>query len=92
MELMEQCKERRVAILLFNCYNEYKGRRERKKEMESAKEKGKVENRTIEQLLKDLREEKGWTYLQVVEKLQELGLSMDDKKVKKWEIGLEYPL
>lgn len=59
--------------------------------MESAKEKGKVENRTIEQLLKDLREEKGWTYLQVVEKLQELGLSMDDKKVKKWEIGLEYP-
>lgn len=59
--------------------------------MEQAKEEWKVETRTIEQLLKDLREEKEWTYFHVVEKLQDLGLSVDDKKVKKWELGLEYP-
>ena len=59
--------------------------------MEEAKEKIKVEKRTLEQLLKDLKEEKNWTYLHVVEHLQKLGLTVDEKRVKKWEIGLEYP-
>lgn len=51
----------------------------------------KIEERTLEQLLKDLREEKHWTYMHIVEELNKLGLQVDDKKVKKWEIGLEYP-
>lgn len=59
--------------------------------MEKAKEELKVEERTLEQLLKDLREEKHWTYLHIVEELNKLGLVVDEKKVKKWEIGLEYP-
>ncbi|MCI8383943.1 MAG: hypothetical protein HFJ33_03635 [Clostridia bacterium] len=59
--------------------------------MEETKEELKVEKRTLEQLLKDLREEKHWTYLHIVEELYKLGLSVDEKKVKKWEIGLEYP-
>lgn len=59
--------------------------------MENTKEKIEVEKRTLEQLLKDLREEKNWTYLHIVEELQKIGLTVDEKKVKKWEIGLEYP-
>ncbi len=59
--------------------------------MKNAKEELKVEKRTLEQLLKDLREEKNWTYIHIVEELQKLGLTVDEKKVKKWEIGLEYP-
>ncbi len=59
--------------------------------MEESKEELKVETRTIEQLLKDLREQKQWTYLHVVEELNKLGLVVDEKKIKKWEIGLEYP-
>lgn len=59
--------------------------------MEETKEELKIETRTLEQLLKDLREEKNWTYLHVVEELHNLGLVVEEKKVKKWEIGLEYP-
>lgn len=59
--------------------------------MENTKEELQVEKRTLEQLLKDLREEKNWTYLHIVEELQKLGLTVDEKKVKRWEIGLEYP-
>lgn len=59
--------------------------------MEGAKEEIKVEERTLEQLLKDLREEKQWTYMHIVEELNKIGLMVDEKKVKKWEIGLEYP-
>lgn len=59
--------------------------------MENTKDKLEAEKRTLEQLLKDLREEKNWTYLHIVEELQKLGLTVDEKKVKKWEIGLEYP-
>lgn len=59
--------------------------------MENTKEELEVEKRTLEQLLKDLREEKNWTYLHIVEELQKIGLTVDEKKVKKWEIGLEYP-
>ncbi|MCI8759583.1 MAG: helix-turn-helix transcriptional regulator [Clostridia bacterium] len=50
-----------------------------------------VETRTLEQLLKDLREEKKWTYVHIVEELNKLGLVVDEKTVKKWEVGLEYP-
>lgn len=59
--------------------------------MDEAKEEIKVEERTLEQLLKDLREEKQWTYMHIVEELNKIGLTVDEKKVKKWEIGLEYP-
>ncbi len=59
--------------------------------MEKAKEKLEIETRTLEQLLKDLREEKQWTYMHIVEKLNKIGLIVDEKKVKKWEIGLKYP-
>lgn len=54
-------------------------------------EEAKVETRTLEQLLKNLREEKNWTYLHVVEELNRIGLVVSEKQVKKWEIGLEYP-
>ncbi len=57
--------------------------------MEKTKED--LEERTLEQLLKDLREEKKWTYLHIVEELNKIGLVVDEKKVKKWEIGLQYP-
>ena len=59
--------------------------------MEEAKEEIEVETRTLEQLLKNLREEKNWTYLHVVEELNRIGLVVSEKQVKKWEIGLEYP-
>lgn len=61
------------------------------KKKRKAKEKMEVETRTLEQLLKDLREEKNWTYLHIVEELNKLGLVVEEKQVKKWEIGLEYP-
>lgn len=59
--------------------------------MEKTKGKMEIETRTLEQLLKDLREEKNWTYLHIIEELNKLGLVVDEKRVKKWEIGLEYP-
>lgn len=59
--------------------------------MNGSKEEIKVEERTLEQLLKDLREEKQWTYMHVVQELNQIGLIVDEKKMKKWEIGLEYP-
>lgn len=51
----------------------------------------KVEKRTIEDLLKDLREEKEWTYLHIVEELNKIQYKTNEKQVKKWEIGIEYP-
>ncbi len=59
--------------------------------MEEKREELEIETRTIEELLKDLREEKQWTYMHIVEELNKIGLIVDEKKVKKWEIGLEYP-
>ena len=46
---------------------------------------------TIEQLLINLREQKKWSYLEVMEKLNEKGIILKEKDVKKWEWGLEYP-
>ena len=59
--------------------------------MEKAKEKLEIETRTLEQLLKDLREEKQWTYMHIVEELNKIGLIDDEKKVKKLEKGLKKP-
>lgn len=50
-----------------------------------------VEKRTIEELLSDLRKEKNWTHLDVIQELSKLNVIVDEKKIKKWEIGLEYP-
>ena len=54
-------------------------------------EKLEIEKRTLEQLFKDLREDRNWTYINIVEELNKLGVIVDEKLVKKWEIGLEYP-
>ena len=51
----------------------------------------KIENRTIEELLKKLREEKNWTYLNLIDELYKIGFTVNEKTIKKWEIGLEYP-
>ena len=61
--------------------------------MEDNKEKEifEIEKRTLEVLLKDLRESKNWTFIHIVEELNKMGIIVDDKLVKKWEIGLEYP-
>lgn len=59
---------------------------------DSKKQEIEIENRTLEKLLKDLREERGLTYIDIVEKLSNMGIKvLDEKKVKKWELGLEYP-
>lgn len=50
-----------------------------------------IETRTIEQLLKDLRVAKDWSYWDLVEELSEKKIMVDEKIVKKWEYGLEYP-
>lgn len=50
-----------------------------------------IETRTLEGVLKELREEKEWTYIQVVEELSKMGYFTDEKQIKKWEIGIEYP-
>lgn len=59
--------------------------------MEDKKEEANAEKRTIEELLFELRDEKQWTYIHIVEKLQKLGVQTTEKQIKKWEIGLEYP-
>ena len=50
-----------------------------------------VEKRTIEQLLKDLREQRDWSYWNVVEELTRQGIILNETTIKKWEYGLEYP-
>lgn len=63
-----------------------------KKVESSEKEDTKVvEKRTIEQLLKDLRVQRDWTYWNVVEELTRKGVILNEKTIKKWEYGLEYP-
>ena len=58
---------------------------------ENKKEKIVIENRTIEELLRDLRIEKQWSYMNIVAELSKLGIVVEEKQVKKWEYGLEYP-
>lgn len=50
-----------------------------------------VETRTIEQLLRDLRQEKNWSYWNVIDELTRKGIILNEKIIKKWEYGLEYP-
>ena len=50
-----------------------------------------VETRTIERLLKDLRVQRDWSYWNVVEELTRKGTILNEKTIKKWEYGLEYP-
>lgn len=50
-----------------------------------------IETRTIEELLKDLRTKKDWSYWNLVEELSKRNIMIDEKRVKKWEYGLEYP-
>ena len=63
---------------------------EKEKKEENKKEEIQ-ETRTVEELLKDLRMEKGWYYTDVVEKLQKLGTFTSVREVKRWENGLQYP-
>lgn len=48
-----------------------------------------MEKETLEMVLYELRKKEDWTYLQVVEKLENQNIS--EKNIKKWEAGLEYP-
>lgn len=50
-----------------------------------------IETRTIEQLLRDLRQEKEWSYWNVVDELTRKGIILNETTIKKWEYGLEYP-
>ena len=73
-----------------------KSKRSENKEKQTKKDKHEkkkivIETRTIEQLLKDLRQEKNWSYLDLVEELARKNVMIDEKTVKKWEFGLEYP-
>lgn len=50
-----------------------------------------LENLTIEELLIKLREEKKWTYIHLMQELNKLEKIVNEKELKKWELGLEYP-
>lgn len=62
------------------------------KDAENPEQENKIiETRTIEQLLRDLRQEKEWSYWNVVDELTRKGIILNEKIIKKWEYGLEYP-
>ena len=65
------------------------------KSKENSEEENKInkiiETRTIEQLLRELRQEKEWSYWNVVDELSRKGIILNEKTIKKWEYGLEYP-
>lgn len=46
-------------------------------------------NINLEEMLKTLRTDKGWTTYDLVEKINRVGVS--EKSIRKWELGLEYP-
>ena len=50
-----------------------------------------IEKRTLEELLFDLRKEKNWSYINVIYELNKFEVFVDEKMLKKWELGLEYP-
>ena len=50
-----------------------------------------LNDETLENLLRRLRKEKNWSYLNIVQELSKVKIMIDEKTVKKWEIGLEYP-
>lgn len=54
-------------------------------------ENSNLEDLTIEELLIKLREEKKWTYIHLMQELNKLEKIVNEKELKKWELGLEYP-
>ena len=50
-----------------------------------------IEERTLEEVLLELRESKNYTYLDITEKLNQKGTYIEEKNNKKWELGLIYP-
>ena len=50
-----------------------------------------IEERTLEEVLLELRESKNYTYLDITEKLNQKGTYIEEKIIKKWELGLIYP-
>lgn len=46
-------------------------------------------NINLEEMLKILRTDKGWTTYELAEKINHVGVS--EKNIRKWELGLEYP-
>ena len=65
--------------------------KKRKKDKDLQSKNFQTEKRTLEELLFDLRKEKNWSYLNVIYELNKLGIFVDEKILKKWELGLEYP-
>ena len=53
------------------------------------RENEKIRLEEIEELLKEEREKRNWTYLELLEKLEIESLT--EKDIKKWEKGLKYP-
>ncbi len=62
-----------------------------KEEKAEKDENLKIEKRTLEELLIDLRKERNWTQINVIQELNNLGVFVDEKIIRKWELGLEYP-
>lgn len=59
--------------------------------VEEKKDKPIEESRTIEQILKESRKERNWSYLDVVVALNKVGASTTAKQVKGWETGILHP-
>ena len=62
-----------------------------KRDKNNANKSNNNQDMTIEQLLIKLREQKNWTYLELMEELNKKGIILKEKDLKKWEWGLEYP-
>ena len=82
--------------MLINKSKKYSIREKESEKVSQSKENTEQENkivetRTIEQLLRDLRQEKEWSYWNVVDELTRKGIILNEKTIKKWEYGLEYP-
>ena len=45
----------------------------------------------LEELLTNLRKEKNWSVIDVVEELSKMKIMVNEKDIRKWEVGLEYP-
>ena len=59
--------------------------------MKNKKQENEEKNILLEELLRNLREKNEWQYVNVVVKLAELGVMVNEKTIRKWEAGLEYP-
>ena len=66
-------------------------KRKRKKINDLASDNLQLEKRTLEDLLFDLRKEKNWSYVNIIYELNNLGVFANEKIIRKWELGLEYP-